>query len=278
MYQYKIMSATATATMIQEVVAIMDRSGSMRGKVEDSVGGFNTTLEVLREEKEENAKINVSVKLFDNEEILLFSSLPLEEVRPLEVRQFVPRGQTALLDAIGNTVTHFMEKKLMDPAAYDCCTIYVVTDGLENCSRSYTHSTIKKLVQAADEKYNIKVIYLAANQDAILEARNIGIGEGQAINYSETSAETNAVYRSAASMVKRHRSSDPFEFLPAERSASQSCCTPPVAPALRMPPPPTRSGHHISQISLDNTIVGPPPLGVDVDPPRLMRQLNFQFD
>tara|TARA_B100000780_G_scaffold92789_1_gene64374 strand:+ start:911 stop:1735 length:825 start_codon:yes stop_codon:yes gene_type:complete len=274
MYQYKIMSAT----MIQEVVAIMDRSGSMRGKVDDSVGGFNTTLEVLREEQEENTKINVSVKLFDNEEILLFSSLPLEEVRPLEVRQFVPRGQTALLDAIGNTVTHFMEKKLMNPAAYDCCTIYVVTDGLENCSRSYTHSAIKKLVQAADDKYNIKVIYLAANQDAIREASNLGIGEGQAINYSETSAEMEAVYRGAASMVKRHRTSDPFEFLQTERSASQSCCTPPPAPALRMPPAPTRSSHHISHIPVDNTIVGPPPLEVDVGPPRLMRQLNFQFD
>lgn len=273
MYKNKIMSAT----MIQEVVAIMDRSGSMRGKVIDSVGGFNATLDVLREEKEENTKINVSVKLFDNEEILLFRSLPLSNVRPLEARQFVPRGQTALLDAIGNTLSYFMEKKLLDPAAYDCCTIYVVTDGLENCSRSYTHSTIKKLVQAADSKYNIKVIYLAANQDAILEASNIGIVEGQAINYSETPGEMQSVYRGAASMVKRHRSSEPFEFLEVERRASQSS-TPPVAPALRMPPPLTRSNRHISHAPSDNSVPESYPEEVHREPPKPIRQpaLNIE--
>ena len=264
--------------MIQEVVAIMDRSGSMRGKVQDSVGGFNTTLDVLRKEQEENTKINVSVKLFDNEETLLFRSLPLDKVRPLEVQQFVPRGQTALLDAIGNTVKYFMTKKLLDPIAYDCCTIYVVTDGLENCSRSYTHSQVKELIHAADVNYNIKVIYLAANQDAILEARNLGIDEGQAINYSETTAEMDAVYRGAASMVKRHRTSETFEFLQAERSASQSSCTPPVAPALRVPMAPIRSNHHNSRTPVGNTINTSSPPELDNGPPRLARQINFQID
>ena len=84
----------------QEVVAIMDRSGSMAGKVEDAVGGFNSTLEVLRQELTDDSTINVSVKLFDNQEEMLIRSIPLADVRPLETRQFIPRGQTALLDAM----------------------------------------------------------------------------------------------------------------------------------------------------------------------------------
>jgi uncharacterized protein YegL len=241
-----------SAIMVQEVVAIMDRSGSMYGKVSDSVGGFNATLDVLREEQEEHTEINVSVKLFNNEEVLLFRSIPLSQVRPLEVEQFVPRGNTALLDAIGNTIKYFMDKKLHDPTAYDCCTVYVVTDGLENCSHSFSRDNIKEMIHVADTKYNIKVIYLAANQDAILEAGNMGINPEQAINYSESTEEMEAVYRGAASMVRRHRSCDPFEFLPAERSASVSTqvstpvSTPHVSVSSPVPPPLVRSSRHIS--------------------------------
>ena len=114
----------------------MDRSGSMAGKVEDAIGGFNSLLKFYQEQTD-NSTINVSVKLFDNQEMLI-RSVPLADVKPLETRQFIPRGQTALLDAMGNTY-YFMEKA-MNPAAYDCCTIYVVTDGLENCSGIYSQS------------------------------------------------------------------------------------------------------------------------------------------
>ena len=226
---------------IQEVVAIMDRSGSMAGKIADSVGGFNSTLEILREQREDNTLINVSVKIFDNQEEMIIRSLPLDNVIPLKENQIVPRGQTALLDAIGNTLTYFMEKKLMNPGAYDFCTIYVVTDGLENCSQTFTQKRIKEMIKVAEDTYNIKVIYLAANQDAILEAGNLGINPGQAINYSESHEETQAVYRSAAAMVHRHSSGVPVEFLTAERQASQCNTSSPSTPPPPPPPTPTRS-------------------------------------
>ena len=246
-----------TTSKIQEVVAIIDRSGSMANKVEDALGGFNSTLEVLRQEQTDNSTINVSVKLFDNHEEMLISSIPLADVTPLETRQFIPRGQTALLDAMGNTLTFFMEKKLMNPEAYDCCTIYVVTDGMENCSRTFTRKRIKEMIRSAEQTYNIKVIYLAANQDAILEAGNLGINAGQAINYSESRQETEAAYRSAAAMVGRHRSGSRVEFLQAERMASQTS-TP--------PPPPTHS----------STVVNPatPPFTVGASPPPVVRQMS----
>ena len=62
---------------------------------------------------------------------MLFRCIDLEEVRNITRDQYHPRGQTALLDAMGDTLTYFMEKKLMNPKAYDSCVIYVVTDGHE---------------------------------------------------------------------------------------------------------------------------------------------------
>ena len=228
------------ASFIQEVVAIIDRSGSMSGKEADTVGGINSTLDIIRQDLKPDERVNVSIKLFDHEEHLLIRSLNIKDVRPLELRQFVPRGQTALYDAIGSSLTYFMEKKLHEPNSYTKCLIYVATDGCENCSKQFNAQTLKKLITSAQESYNIELMYLGANQDAILEASKIGIEEGHAINYNETTEECQAVYRSLGNVVNRQRSSAPTAFTQVERSQSYQPTTPPPSRRQTEPPRLTR--------------------------------------
>jgi uncharacterized protein YegL len=213
---------------IQEVVAILDRSGSMNGKEEDTLGGINAAFEQLKTEQEANTSIKVSVKLFDHEEQLLFRSIDLKDVRPIERRQYIPRGSTALLDALGNSINYFMTKKLQDSNAYGSCVIYVVTDGIENSSKIYNVEKIKSLITEAEKEYNIKIIYLGANQDAILEASKYGISTDSALNYSENSQNVESAHRSLASAVKRVRTGEYSGFTNLERSASQAPEPPPV--------------------------------------------------
>lgn len=208
------------ANNIHEVVAIIDRSGSMVGKEDDTIGGINSTFEVLKEDQD-NSNIKVSIKLFDHEENMLIRSLDLKDVKPIERKQYVPRGQTALLDAIGNTLNYFMEKKLSDTNAYNCCTIYVVTDGYENSSKNYNSENIKSMIANAENNFNIKILYLAANQDAILEASKFGIDSSQALNYDEDTKNVLSAYRSAASAARRHSSSGEAGFTNVERTMSQ---------------------------------------------------------
>ena len=222
---------------IQEVVAIIDRSGSMMGKEEDTIGGINTTFEVLKNGLKKNDKVNVSIKLFDHEENLLIRSLDIKDVRPIEKYQYIPRGQTALYDAIGNTLTYFMEKKLTNPSCYNKCLIYVVTDGLENSSKKFNATTLKKLIKSAQENYEIEIIYLAANQDAILEASKMGICIEHALNYSQTSENSIGAYRSAASVANRQRSGVNTSFTQEERSDSYGSQTPPTRRQRLEPPP-----------------------------------------
>ena len=207
--------------MIQEVAAVIDRSGSMSGKEADTIGGINTTIEELKKNKTSTEIIKFSVKFFDHEEYLKFRNLDIENVRPLNISDLRPRGQTALLDAMGNTITHFMEKKLLNPTSFESCIIYVATDGLENASTHYTHRKIKKLIENA-KQYGIQILYLGANQDAILEANKFGLNAEQAINYSENADNTREVYRSVANAVKRVRTGNDINFTKAERQASQS--------------------------------------------------------
>ena len=58
--------------------------------------------------------------------------------------------------------------------------VTVITDGYENSSREYDAEKIRALVKRLDEKDWV-FTYIGANQDAILEARKIGINN--AMNY-----------------------------------------------------------------------------------------------
>tara|TARA_A100001015_G_C14925838_1_gene686312 strand:+ start:108 stop:866 length:759 start_codon:yes stop_codon:yes gene_type:complete len=225
--------ASSSEVKKHEVVAIIDRSGSMFGKENDTIGGINSAIEVLKTEPEPNTDVKVSIKLFDHEEFMLIRSIDLQHVRPLETRQFKPRGQTALLDAIGNTLKYFIEKKITNSNAYHVCTVYIVTDGLENCSKHYNLDTIKEMISNAEENYSIKILYLAANQDAILEANKFGIAADQAMNYNENTENVDSAFRGAASAARRHVSGHGVSFTHAERMASQ-----PAEQSLSIPLPP----------------------------------------
>ena len=227
-------------TVDQEIIFNIDRSGSMSGKEEDTIGGINTMLKELKKNKKENEIINISLKFFDNEEYLKYRHVNLEDLKPLEISDFKPRGQTGLYDSMGNSLRYLMEKKIKDPECFKKCMIVTTTDGLENCSKYFTAEYLKKMIKEAKEKYNIECIYLGANQDAILEAQKFGIDAGLAINFNETEENTQAVYRCAAAAAFRSRTNEEISFTNVERQASVD--TGPYAPrisrqiAQNMPP------------------------------------------
>jgi uncharacterized protein YegL len=222
----------------QKIAIVVDRSGSMAGKEADTVGGINTCISQLKLQKENNDVINVSLKLFDHEQILLWDSVPLEQVQLFQVSDFVPRGSTSLLDVIGDTLIHYINMKKETSDAFDNCCVFVSTDGDENTSKRWTRTAIKDLITVA-ETFNIKVMYLAANQDAILVAQSIGISRDQAINYDETPETVQAVFRSAAASAHRHRTGGSVGFRNTERQASQPRSSVPQASQPRSSVPPT---------------------------------------
>ena len=223
----------------QEVVIIVDKSGSMYGKEADTIGGINTMINTLKESLSKNVNgnenkkgkrkrresgierdsesIRLSIKFFDHEEFIKLNRLDINEVQNLEVSDLAPRGSTALYDAIGKTIKHFQENKANYD--YDICNIYVSTDGYENASHVYDSEKLKQLIEIA-EYQNIKMFYLGANQDAILEASKIGIPTSQAINFAENNQSIESVYRSAAQSASRSRTGEHCGFTEMERNMS----------------------------------------------------------
>ena len=92
---------------LTELVFILDRSGSMGGLVQDTIGGFNA---MLTRQKEQEGEANVTTILFDHEVQLLHDRFPLKAVAPLTEKDYYVRGCTALLDAIGYGMEKMVNK------------------------------------------------------------------------------------------------------------------------------------------------------------------------
>jgi hypothetical protein len=86
---------------LTEIAFILDRSGSMGAIARDAIGGFN---QFLADQQGAPGQARLTVALFDDEYELHVDQVPIAETLPLDGTTYVPRGSTALLDAIGRTI------------------------------------------------------------------------------------------------------------------------------------------------------------------------------
>jgi len=177
-----------------EILVVADRSGSMASIKEDAIGGFNT---FLKEQQQVEGEANLTLVLFDDQYEVPVTSTPVGDVLPLTESTYVPRGMTALNDAIGKAVNTLKEK---NPTHAIIC---ILTDGMENASKEYTNASVKDLMKEAEKK-DWEVVYLAANQDAFKEGVMRGITNN--INFAATSKGISDAYTNMSVTASTYRS------------------------------------------------------------------------
>lgn len=165
-----------------ELVFILDRSGSMSGLEEDTIGGFNSMLEKQRKEVGDAV---VSTVLFDNEIEVIHDRVVIADVPNLTDREYFVRGCTALLDAVGGAIHHIgnVHKYARKEDVPEKTLFIITTDGMENASHRYTYDKVRHMIERQKERYGWAFIFLGANIDAAAEARRFGIDESMAANY-----------------------------------------------------------------------------------------------
>ena len=165
-----------------ELVFILDRSGSMSGLEDDTIGGYNS---MLAKQKKEEGEAVVTTVLFDDRYELLHDRIPLQGVAPITDDQYYVRGSTALLDAIGRTITKIanVQKHTAPEMRADKVLFVITTDGYENASREYSYKKVKSMVEHEKEKYGWEFLFLGANIDAVAVAGQFGIGADRAVTY-----------------------------------------------------------------------------------------------
>lgn len=191
-----------------EIVAIIDRSGSMREIQADAIGGFNAFLE---KQKQLPGEAVLTLALFDHEYLTPVTAAPLQTVEPLTDQTFVPRGTTALYDAIGRTLTDLLARSPQR------AIVVILTDGAENASREFNRAQAKDLINRAQDK-GYQVLYLAANQDAFQTGAQIGVLQSATMNFDYTGAGVRSVMRTATASAADYRAGGTGEIKPEDES------------------------------------------------------------
>ena len=189
---------------LTEIVFILDRSGSMAGLEDDTIGGFNAMVE---KQKKELGDALLSAVLFSDGCQVLYDRADIQKVEPMTEQQYRVGGCTALLDAIGGAVHHIgnVHKYAREEDRPGKTIFVITTDGMENASRSYTYDEVQRMVKHEQEKYSWEFLFLGANMDAISAARSFGIRADRAVRYRRDRAGTELNYQVVSETVSRVR-------------------------------------------------------------------------
>lgn len=189
---------------LTEIVAIIDRSGSMSSLVAETIGGFNNFLE---EQKKTGTKATFTLVQFDDKYQIDYNGVDINDVKPLDDKTYVPRGMTALFDAVGKTVTTVGERlaKTDEDKRPGQVIFLVITDGEENSSHEYEGSKIRQMVKHQIDKYSWSFVYMGGGnlETQQLQGRALGIGAANVYSYDLTA--TPGVYSSLTKGVARRR-------------------------------------------------------------------------
>ena len=183
-----------------EIAVILDRSGSMHNIRQDMIGGFDAFID---EQRREPGELRVSLYQFDDKFEVVYQGKPAHEVGKLEL---MPRGNTALLDAVGKATVMFGERlnAMPEDERPGAVIVMVITDGQENASKEYTKGQVQTLIRKQEEQYNWKYLYLGADAAGFAEAHDQGFA--RAANFSLSGKGVRDMYDGTSNSVRSYRS------------------------------------------------------------------------
>lgn len=167
---------------------------------QEAQGGINA---FIADQKGKVGDAIFSLIQFDTEHEYVFNAVPIKQV---DKYKLVPRGMTALLDAVGKAIndTGARLEMMSEADRPGLVIIAIITDGQENSSHEFTKTTIKQMIDRQQGTYNWQFTFLGANQDAFTEAASIGINMQAAANFS--TGLSKAAYSNLSANVGRMRS------------------------------------------------------------------------
>lgn len=171
-----------------DVTVLLDRSGSMMVIRDDAEGAL---AQFVKEQQAVPGEATLTVVLFDGPPTtpvwyqVAQRAVPIRRAMPIEL---VPRGSTALLDAMGRCITETGERLAAMPEADrpERVVLVVQTDGQENASVEWTKERVAASVRHQQEVYAWEVVFLGANMDAVEVGRGLGVRANNAMTYAPT--------------------------------------------------------------------------------------------
>ena len=159
--------------------------GSIR---DDAIGSFNT---FLKDQQSLSGEALMTIVLFDDQYEIMHNGTRIGYVPLLTTRTYVPRGSTALFDAIGRTINEVKsrisrtedQKKIPDNVI-----VAILTDGEENASTEFNLPQIESMIKKQIEQDQWNFVYLSADPKAFEDAGKMGIARNNVVRFEADSA------------------------------------------------------------------------------------------
>lgn len=214
------------------IAALLDRSGSMSTSKVATEKGFNA---MMKDQAQQDGQAYVTLAQFDGGlgfggglgGIYTTSINPINhDPAPNQVPEFLyrfqdittvpklslwPRGNTPLLDAIGNFVTEIGRdlSRMRESDRPGTVICLIMTDGLENASRHWTSDRVRQLITQQEQGYKWQFMFMGSNIDAVEVGRSYGFVHDNAITYNDDSANAVAsAFASSSNTISGLRSGD----------------------------------------------------------------------
>jgi len=184
------------------VAMVVDRSGSMSSMGNEVMNGFNTFLE---EQQALPGKCTATVVRFDSEVEVIQHGVPLHSVRKAVGNTFAPRGVTALLDAMGETIKMVETKVNQMVPKPNKVMVMILTDGAENASKSYTKNAVMTNIKRLESTGDWQFVFVGANQDAIKVGHSYGMSAKNCLSYGATPAYQNQTFKCMSANAAAYR-------------------------------------------------------------------------
>ena len=180
-----------------DIFILLDRTGSMASKWEESVSSVNSYVKEIAKDK---AKDVVTLAVFDSQSYdVLRDAVSINDWEDMGKEEVLPRGLTPLLDSLMKIIVTAEEK------GNKKTTLVVMTDGMENASSENTLESVKAAIERVKQK-DWQINFLGADFDAFGQAGLLGIPVGVTMNFMQgcagqamsSTARTHSAYRGGA--------------------------------------------------------------------------------
>jgi hypothetical protein len=147
----------------------------MESLAPEAVAGFNT---LIAEQRSLCPHTRFSLALFDHENLFIHDAVPLAQIPDLTSATFVPRGSTALNDAIAAMIQRIGQRAKRSSRVL----IAILTDGCENMSREFSIQDLLQMVTYRRTTYDWQFVFIGP-QDALSYALSIGIPKSNVVAF-----------------------------------------------------------------------------------------------
>lgn len=172
-------------------VLILDKSGSMHHTQQSTIVGFNEQIQQARESAKDQ-DILLSVVTFNGDVFVHQWDENAENAAELTAEEYQPNGATAMLDAIGYSLS-----RLLEAGDYDdentAFLITVISDGVTNKDVKYSWSSVNELISSCEAKDNWTFNFIGCDRNYMKNvAERVGLSSLRNVAlYSNNDAASN---------------------------------------------------------------------------------------